>query len=498
MSDLDGELRLYRLGGGATGEGLLSRGRVARLAPLMIVMVIGVIAMLVTQNQVVLVFALVIPAGVAIVTLWRTGAGEPLIVAWGHATRRRLARVLSWDSFDPDREETPIPLGPVRWMGVAPTETEAQLAVMEHRQEKYFSTVIEIEGGGAGIREHYEQNLASARIGNLLSAVAQQTLPVEQIDVATHTRPADSGPYLEWMQQRLRPDIPEELRASMVDLADTVADSAEQHTSWMVVRMPTAALAERVTRDYDSVPTTEALAEMAYATTEQVAALARNAGLTVRSGLSPRRMGALLRAIQLPSRSPDDLSGITASADGLVAYSTDSERGIAMIATDTEADVSWYHSVGTIPVEGWPSWEVTGRWLAPLVLGCPVAYRTVVTQWQLVPRARAASMARAAATFDRSQSLGKAKRGVVTGGQEEARERASDRVLTDITQGGAAGVRPVVRMMVSAPSLSALLAARAEVETAVTGDLELLQWHWFDRYQVGAVFTTLPIGRGVA
>ncbi|MGD7708121.1 SCO6880 family protein [Microlunatus sp. Y2014] len=498
MSDLEGQLRLYQLGGGATGEGLLSRARVTRLAPLVVVMTGGVIAMLVTQSPVVLVVSLVATAAVAVVTLRRSGSGEPMIVAWGHAMRRRLARALRWDSYDPVREESPIPLGPARWMGVAPSEAEAKLAVIEHREEKYFSAVIEIEGGGAGIREHYEQNLASARIGNFLASVAQQTLPVDQIDMATHTRPAESGPYLEWMQQRLRPDIDTNLRESMVDLAATVADSAEQHTSWMVVRMPTAALADRITRDYASAPTTEALAEMAYATTEQVAGLARSAGLTVRRGLSPRRLGALIRGILMPSQSPTDLTGIGSSADGLVPYSTDTERGISMVTVDEESDVSWYHSVGTIPVDGWPSWQITGRWLAPLVLGCPVSYRTVVTQWQLVPRAQAAPMARAAATFDRSQTLSKAKRGVVTGGQEEARERASDGILTDITQGGAAGVRPVVRMMVSAPSLGALLAARTEVETTVTGDLELLQWDWLDRYQVGAVFTVLPLGRGIA
>ncbi|NHA02148.1 hypothetical protein G5V59_27605 [Nocardioides sp. W3-2-3] len=97
--------------------------------------------------------------------------------------------------------------------------------------------------------------------------------------------------------------------------------------------------------------------------------------------------------------------------------------------------------------------------------------------------------------MDSASLHGQAKRGQVSTGETEEQASAAERVLSDL-RSAAAGCLPAVRVLVSAGSPQELEDARSVVEGAAD-EMEIQRLRWYDKAHDLAMFTVLPLGRGV-
>jgi len=299
------------------------------------------------------------------------------------------------------------------------------------------------------------------------------------------------------MSAELREDLPPAVDESMSSLGDLVSDRSEGFSSYLVVRMPIDDLAARCRADLGQI-SDEGLAETAFLVTGEVGLMFEEAGYqALPGGVPPRSLGALIRHLYLPSRSADDLTGIGQTLDGFPAFAQ-ARDGRSLISYDEQAQMTWHHAIGDVPTDGWPLDLVAGRLLSQLILEAPPGLRrTVISQFRLLPQHVAVARARGALTSARASVIGQHKRGVVSTGVPEGREDAAQLVLTDVGRGQHAGVQPMVRMLVSAPSAEHLHRVRNSVQTLAAGT-GFSKWRWRDGRHAQAMMTCLPLGRGIA
>ncbi len=482
MSDqlLGEEPRTYFIGGANSAARWITPRRVWQLLGGLALLVAVVYTVTVTQSILTLVvWAAVIGIG-ALLGRRRDRKGDAWTGSLAEKVRASLAWRFGWDAYDPEFEGTPFALGRVSVLAPSATEDSPELAVIDHRDERVFTTVLRIEGGGDGLHEIWEGNQRQSRFGQLLRAIANDdNLPVNQLDMMTHAVPATGDEYRRHMAAELRPALPPPVEESMLSLGDLVSDRSEGYSSYVVLRMPIDDLATRCRADLGQI-SDEGLAETAFLVTGEVGLMLEEAGYqALPGGLPPRTLGALIRHLYLPSRSAHELSGIERTLDGFPAFAQ-ARDGRSVISHDEVAQMTWHHAIGDVPTDGWPLDVVLGRLLSQLILEAPPGlYRTVISQFRLVPQHIAVSRARGAATSARASVIGQNKRGVVSTGVPEGREDAAQLVLSDVGRGQHAGVLPMVRMLISAPSAAQLHRARNSVQTLAAGT-GFAKWRWRD------------------
>jgi hypothetical protein len=488
------EPRTCQLGGETRRRGLFGE----RSGPQMFVAVAvatGGLVLLVMVRSVVLLLVEAAIAGVVWMVLQRrTNHGEAWTGTLVDETRFRVARRRGTDTYSPPAGpgSRPLPseVGTARFAGVSAQEGEPELAVVEHGLT-YISTVLEVVGGGDGLRDVAEINNGGAHFGRLLFTLSRPDIPVEQIDVTTRVLPIDAEDYDTWIRERMPANVAPHLRDSMLALSEQVAFRGEDYRTFLTVRMNIEALADRARR-HGPVDAGR-VAEMAFEVTKQVAGLAEHAGLHVRAGLGPRRLGALIRHMYAPSFDMDDLTGITRAGDGFQRYVGQRD---ALVVTGDDGN-RWWHATASVPRDGWPMNQVGVRWLEGLVTDVsPAMIRTVTSQFRLMPRAQTRDRARAALTFDQAAVIRENKAGKVSTGETEAQAAVPAQVLHDLLYAESGGCRPTLRVTVSAPSHIELLAGRDRIEAAAT-DIGITRLRWHDTRHHHAHLLTLPLGRGI-
>lgn len=500
MSDptLSEEPRTYFIGGDNTAAKWITPRRLWQGLGALALLVAVVATVSVTQSALVLLgWAAAIGLAV-LVARRRDRRGGAWAGSLTERLRARLAYRFGWDAYDPEVESSPFVLGRVAVLAPSATEDSPELAVIDHRDDRVFTTALRVEGGGDGLHEIWEGNQRQSRFGQLLRTIANDdNLPVDQLDMITHAVPATGQDYRRHMESELRSDLPPEVANSMTALGDLVAERSEGYATYVVLRMPIDALADRCRADLGQV-SDEGLAETAFLVTGEVGLMLEEAGYpALPGGVPPRSLGALIRHLYLPSRSPEDLSGIGRTLDGFPAFAQ-ARDGRSLISHDEDAGITWHHAIGDVPTDGWPLDLVSGRLLSQLIVEAPPGmYRTVISQFRLLPQHVAVGRARGAMTSARASVISQNKRGVVSTGVPESREDAAQLVLNDVGRGQHAGVLPMVRMLVSAPSAPQLQRARNSVQTlaASTG---FSRWRWRDGRHAQAMLTCLPLGRGIA
>lgn len=500
MSDqtLGEEPRTYFIGGDNSAARWITPRRVWQVlgALALLVAVVGTVS--ITQSLLVLA-AWAGSIGLGFLLLRRRDRrGAAWAGSLAERLRATLAYRLGWDAYDPEIESSPCVLGRVSVLAPSATENSPELAVIDHRDERVFTTVLRIEGGGDGLHEIWEGNQRQSRFGQLLRTIANDNnLPVNQLDMLTHAVPATGREYRRHIEAELRSDLPEAVAESMAALGDLVSERSEGYSSYVVLRLPVDDLADRCRADLGEV-SDEGLAETAFLVTGEVGLMLEEAGYpALPGGVPPRSLGALIRHLYLPSRSADDLEGVDRTLDGFPAFAQ-ARDGRSVISFDEQAGITWHHAIGDVPTDGWPLDLVPGRLLSQLIVEAPPGlYRTVVSQFRLLPQHVAVGRARGALTSARAGVISQNKRGVVSTGVPESREDAASLVLSDVGRGQHAGVLPMVRMLVSAPSAPQLQRARNSVQTlaASTG---FAKWRWRDGRHAQAMMTCLPLGRGIA
>ena len=495
------------LGGHSRRRGLFGPLSMPQLLVLAAAGAVAVIVLVLTQSLVVLLGEL----GLAAVLRWlwrrRGHDDQPWIQTVIESVRAKVATRTGADRYDPPAQESPRPLpremGRVRFATASESEDAPGLAVIDHLDEDALSTVIEIVGGGDGLRDIREINRSGLAFGQFLYSLAGPELPVTQIDVTTRVMPAAPGLYQHWVQQHLDPAAPAALAQNLRELAELAAGRGDTYRSWITLRCSRQQLAQQLHRQ-GSQPNPERIAEQALQVTSEVARRAADAGFEVRSGLGPRRLGALVRHLYAPDWDLDDLAGITSPRDGFQPYTA---RGLREGMCVPGREATWWHATASIPRDGWPLHPVGMRWLESLVTDVQTradpddptrepTVRTVNVQFQLSSQRAARENAAYAHTLDRAEVEQAQHSNRVSTGLNEAQAQASARLLEDLVE-HAAGCRPAVRVTVSAPSAPALAEARQRVHSAAVdaGNVQRLSWHEHRHHH--AHLLTLPVGKGL-
>ncbi len=462
---------------------------------------LGVFLLVTTQSFVVLGVECLVALGVRWAWRRRTRDEESWLDTLTEAARLKAAEYSGADRYQPPRESAmrPVPqeLGRVQFASAAAAEGAAPLAVADHTapHDGYLSTVVEIVGGGDGLRDTRETNATAAGFGGLLYALATPGMPVAQIDVSTRVLPMPSDAYQQWAAEHIDPYSPAVTRENLVDLAARVGHAGETYHSWMTLRMPREDLAARAARSGGSGP--EAILEAAWEVTAEVARRAGDAGLVVRGGLGPARLGALVRNLYNPDWGLTDITGMESPRDGFQPYVAHRRGLFVPTSGELDSDTGWWHATASVPRDGWPMTAVGSRWLEALVTGItPATVRTITAQFRLVSAQSAREQAAFANTLDQAEIRSEAKSGKVSTGVNEAQASASARVLDDVVN-KAAGCHPALRVTVSAPSWPGLVAARERVHNAALDDAQLNRLRWHDTRHHHAHLLTLPFARGI-
>lgn len=449
--------------------------------------------------------AFLISGGLGFLSLRKSASGATQgSLAQTFLTRWLLNRA-GWSSFDPDDEDLPIALGNVRTLAYSAEEGKPELALIEHLDDGYMSATIWLRGRVSGIRDELQEGADSQLFGLLLRGLAEDALPVSQIDITTRATPADSAEYLAWGQEAWA-HAPHELGASQAELAGWV-EGGVTYLSWLTVKMPTQQLAARAEL-MGLPPTLESVAATAYDVVGDVARRVRDAGLQPTTALPPRTLGALMRHIMIPAYRPSDLEGIDRVWDGLRFGYQHEPRGFALevvdpavepgtvITPDTQPDV-WYHAVGHVPLMGWPKSVLRTDWLESLVVGSTAPIQTITTSLVPIPRIASKETARTAIAGSGAKHLREANAGKVATGEEMSTAAAGMWMLNDIVDGGSSGVAVTLRVMVSSPDPKNLMLTRGEIESRVIGAMDCIEFDWYDKDHARALMTMLPLGRGM-
>lgn len=488
--------RTSMLGGHSRVRRLFGPVTTPQLVVLAALGVLAVILLVLTRSLVVLIGELALALGLR--WLWRRrGRDEqPWIQTALESVRAAVAARTGADRYDPPATHPrPLPreMGRVRCATASAAAGEPELAVLDHQDEAELSTVVEIVGGGDGLREIREINRSGVQFGQFLYALAGPDLPVTQVDVSTRVLPAPAELYQQWAEQHLDDNAPELLAANMRELAGLAAGRGETYRSWLTVRCSRDGLAQQVARQ-GLRANPERIAEQALHTTSEVARLAAGAGFDVQTGLGPRRLGALVRHLYAPHWSPEDLTDIAGPRDGFVPYTA---RGLREGMYVPDPQQSWWHATASIPRDGWPLHEVGMRWLESLVTDIsPATLRTVTAQFRLTSQRAAREDIAYAHTLDRAEVNDDQQSNRVSTGLNEAQANASARLLDDLVE-HAAGCRPAVRVTLSAPSPSELAEARRRVHTAAVGEGNVHRLAWHETRHHHAHLLTLPLGKGL-
>jgi len=475
---------------GASATPFFTRRKIVTAVTLGTLLVITMFALVTTKNVALLAVAIGLVAAVTGVLMRRDASGGRWVttVLLG-GVRRALARQGRWDEFDPDIEEQPFWLSSLRILGVSSTRNPSrELALLDHTT--HLVAVLEVDGGGQAIQTAATHVRRERAFSDVLRNAAQAGTAVSQLDWITRCVPADPSAFanvkvVDWVTQAVE--------NSMRQLAVEASDRAQDVRSWVVLRMPVAALADKA-RDLGLQPNDEVIADAAYETVGQFLRLLADQGIAMHRGMSPRRLAAVIRAFLQPQYSVDDMSGIERFWDAWPAFAPSARNEALAVFNSEEAE--WFHASGSIPRSGWPVEQVQGRWLADLVLTDRLPRRVVMTSFELIPPHKALAFARDQLTTAAAKRIRQRKSGQVSTGELEVEEGSARTVGQDITVRRHAGVRTVVRVMVSAETPAKIRRAKEEAEAVMTRFMGVTEFWWDDdsRHTLG-VLATLPLGQ---
>jgi hypothetical protein len=414
---------------------------------------------------------------------------------------RARAAATAHDGFTPT-EDTPFPrrVGDILILGIARAADAPEQAVIRHSttgtRGAYFTATLEIEGRGDGLRSAAAILRQDHELERVLNRLAESRYPVDEISLMTRATPGLPPAYTANVRALRGADLDATMLGDNIEQRmgnlDRVSDS---YRMFATIRFPEAGI-YRWADQRRGATDRETICQVIHSQVGEVAELLSGAGLAVVQGLGPRRLGALIRHLYVPSRAIDDLRGIGSARDGFPGYPRPLPE--ALQVPDWGRDVLWHHATGLIAPYGWPADRVTSRWLLPAVAqvfdaDSPSVIRTVTASWRLLDR-RGSQRQMADQLLNTLTQVAR-DRGRVTTGEDQEQADAGQQVLYDLRHQSSVVV-PSVRVTCSAPSQVALVQARGLVESAMS-DLNVDGFAWCDGRQADAMVLSLPLGRGL-
>lgn len=485
--------RMVYLLGGVPAARWVTRGRIVAGGILGLLLVAGLALMMTNRSPWTVLFVALVGVGIYAVMRRRTSQGQPWLSSFAAlALRPWLARKGGWDTWDPSMASRPWWLSGALIAAVAAPSGD-EIGLIDHAGA--YTAVLEVEGTGEGLRSVIDHSRLEAEFTVLLRALAQRGVPVSQVDIITRAVPTQGLEHTAWVNDRLIADLPDDLVDSMGELTREAERLAEQLRTYVVLRMPFKLLADDALARGVTEFTPDTLPQHALATVSRVARLLMSHGMPVREALSPQQCAAVIRSMLCPSFAADDTEQ---TDDYWAAWPPFAPSGDhrAVVARGPSGD-EWWHAVGEIPLDGWPTVPVLGRWLEPLVFQAGVLHRAICVSFRLLEPYTAAGLARSQMTTAESRRIHEVRTGTLSAGENEAAGMAAQAVAGDIIARGHAGLVPVVRVMISAATPQALARARETIEATVRQDLVCPRFTWNDRQHTVGLLRVLPLGMEV-
>lgn len=495
---------------GATAAGLLLSRRTRRHAVLFGLQTVPLIVMLVYIIAAVVLAAVfqhlgLIATGVLGGLLLYGAMREPVRMDRTPWVRRLVQRARvsgsARDAFSPT-EDTPFPrpVGDILILGVARNENGLEQAVIRHSptgtKRAYFTATLEIEGRGDGLRSLAAIQREDHELERTLNRLAESRCPVDELSLMARATPGLPVSYKEKVRALRSVGLEDTMLGDNIEQRMTNLDRiSDSYRMYATIRIPEPAI-YRWADEHRGATDRETICQAIHHQVGEVAELLNGAGLQVVQGLGPRRLGALIRHLYIPSRPIDDLTGIGAARDGFVSYPQPLHQ--ALQVPDWGRDLLWYHATGFIASYGWPGDRVGSRWLLPAVAqvfdaDAPAVVRTITASWRLLNRRE--SQKQMADQLLNTLTQVARDHGRITTGEDQEQADAGQQVLYDLRH-QSNGVVPSVRMTCSAPSQLGLIQARGLIESAMS-DLNVDGFTWCDGRQADAMILSLPLGRGL-
>lgn len=400
-----------------------------------------------------------------------------------------------------DQTPVPPPVGHVLDLGVSSPAGGGEIAVVRHGQRgpkhAYFSTVVEISGRGDGIRSDSAADRDDARVDRLLTELAEDQMPVNQLDMHVRALPGLSQEYVRQARAMLDPRIRGTyMGRNMEQKLANLGVTSDDYRSYAVVCMPETSLEQFASRHHRAVDR-DTLTQAAFDVTGRVAERLHGAGFPVIRVLSPAGVGALIRHLYQPAWGIDDVRGITTVEHGFPARYEPPQRETLSVPDD-EHDEGWWHVSGDVPPWGWPSRQLESRWMEPIVTQLYNAetkrsvVRTITSSFRLMTRKE--SNEKLQSEQYRAEVQRHHEKDRVSTGEDEEQRKDIRQQRADLAQ-QATGVRVASRITVSARSRAAVLDARDFAASQWTG-MGVSEMRWHEGRQDAAMILGLPLGRG--
>lgn len=408
--------------------------------------------------------------------------------------------------------DLPVPLGIVEPVDTAGTGLD-ELFILDHRpvgDTPYYSVVLSVQGLAAGLRSDPEWAAASAQFGATLASMARRGSFIGGLGMVHRSVPADLHPHEQWITGKVAANPQSEAVMPAVaaygELLDELGPHVEEHRAYAVLCFPksTAFLTEAA----------RVAARKNAAITGGIAQVIRDETMRAVDALQAARMGqvavlgeqracAVFRAFVDPSYPLDAHAG-TSWENCWPSYVGGDE---SMQVRGRNRD--WYTRAATIHPADIQPIELGPLWHAPLLTGVdpdlgddevPPAptIRTVAVRMDFVEASRARMDAKKHVTQDAARRVKEEQQGKVTDGTSEIMQSASQRRREDLMPGsGHHGAVFTMSVSVTGRDEDDVLRACMRVESAADRSaIDRMDWH-DDSHDV-AVFTTLPLGRGLA
>jgi hypothetical protein len=373
----------------------------------------------------------------------------------------------------------PAAIGDIRWLSVA--VEGGDLAVHVH-PDGGVTACWEVTGPAIGLFDRADHEAAWNRWSGVLSDTANGSTLVDRLSALELCRPGDPRGHEGYLAERGSNTAPSLLCESYAELHGRIGTVIDDHRNYVAFRLgPGMALTRSIRLAGGGDVGLGALVA------REAAALAdrlRAAQLTVARPVDPARAASLIRASYDPAHQID-------------SHSTEMPRTawpVESIEHDDGLEVNqrWRTAVGW--VKRWPLRGGGVNFLAPLLVQTPGMVRTIAVTFALVPTDLALQRALGDITVDEAE----ARRRFTSGKIDDPRsrhQRGQAEIRAEDLAAGAAGIRVVGYVSVSAPTTVELADERGRLlRSAARSDVVI---EWCDREHGRFLPAVLPWCRGI-
>ncbi|MBF6331464.1 hypothetical protein [Nocardia transvalensis] len=404
----------------------------------------------------------------------------------------------------------PLPLGAAAPLQVEGTGLDDMFIVRTANpgERVYFSVILAVEGVADGLRGNAAYAATSTAFGNFLAQMARTSSHVRGLQLLHRSIPHDMTPHIHWAHGRVAQLADTRLTPAVESygaLIDVIAPLAEEHRTFVVLRIPQTetfmADTGRVARTKGAT-THGAIAQVIRDETERATRLLAAAGMGRVDVLGEHRACAVIRSFLDPRYKLDRHRDATWDTCWPSYVGGDDSVAVG-------ADGRWRTRVGLIRPRAIEPVPLGPLWLAPLLTGVEAdpgdedtapmpTIRTLSVRIDFVPAHRARAAARGDFTADQARRSKEHKQGKLDDGSTEVLATASERRRHDLMPGsGHHGAVYTASIAVTGRDPDDLDRACLRVAEAAN-DSAITEIDWADSDHDVAVFTTLPLARGLA